>query len=92
MTRAHVPSGVLVERGIDGHGWGLGLAVVVDAGATPTPDRDGDFWWAGYFGTTFFVSPRSGLVGVVLSQNQPSAHSRRPYAVHLAQGFAFFGL
>ena len=92
MTTPHVTSGVLVEEGIEGLGWGLGLAVVVDSEATPTLDRDGDFWWSGYYGTTFFVSPATGLVGVVLSQNQPSEHSGIPYAVFLAQTFPFLGL
>jgi len=92
MTRVHVSSGVLPEEDIEGLGWGLGLAVVADSDATPTTDRDGDFWWAGYYGTTFFVSPESNLVGVVISQNQPGEFSGRPYAVHLAQSFAFFGL
>jgi CubicO group peptidase (beta-lactamase class C family) len=92
MTRAHVSSGVLEDQGIQGLGWGFGLAVVVDAEATPTIDRDGDFWWSGYYGTTFFVSPSTGLVGVVLTQNQPGPHSPHPYPVYLAQAFAFAGL
>jgi CubicO group peptidase (beta-lactamase class C family) len=91
MTQPHVRSGVLVEEGIDGLGWGLGLAVVVDADTTPMIDRNGDFWWSGYYGTTFFVSPETGLVGVVLTQNQPSEFSGRPYPIYLAQAFAFFG-
>ena len=92
MTRPHVESGVLAEDGIDGLGWGLGMAVVVDADESLPADRDGDFWWAGFYGTTFFVSPSTGLVGIALTQNQPRDADDVPYAVHLAQGFAFFGL
>ena len=92
MTQPHVASGVLVEEGIDGLGWGLGLAVVVDSEATPMIDRTGDFWWSGYYGTTFFVSPETGLAGVVLAQNQPGPYSDTPYPVFVAQAFAFFGL
>lgn len=98
MRQPHLASGVLEAGGpdgsmaIEGLGWGLGVSVVVDADATPTPDRDGDFWWAGYFGTTFFVSPETGLVGVVLSQNQPGPHSGLPIGIYVAQGLAFAGL
>jgi CubicO group peptidase (beta-lactamase class C family) len=92
MTQPHVSSGVLEEEEIAGVGWGLGLAIVVDADDTPMMDRNGDFWWSGYYATTFFVSPESGLVGVVLAQNQPGPFSARPYAIYLAQAFAFLGL
>ena len=92
MPQPHVADGVLSEEDITGLGWGLGMAVVVDAAATPMTDRDGDFWWSGYLGTTFFVSPSTGLVGVVLSQNQPGPYSGLPLGVYLAQSFAFFGL
>ena len=97
MTRLHVPSGVLAAQeldgeGIEGLGWGLGLSVVADAESTPFSDRDGDFWWGGYYGTTFFVSPQSGLVGVVLSQNEPSPYSDLPLALYVAQALAFAGL
>jgi CubicO group peptidase (beta-lactamase class C family) len=92
MTQLHVPSGVLAASDIDGLGWGLGLSVVADADTTLTPDRSGDFWWAGYYGTTFFVSPSTGLVGVVLSQNEPSDYSGLPVAVYVVQGLAFAGL
>jgi CubicO group peptidase (beta-lactamase class C family) len=98
MQEPHVPSGVL-EAGspggsfsIDGLGWGLGVSIVVDEDGTPFSDRNGDFWWAGYFGTTFFVSPETGLVGVILSQNEPGPHSNPPIGVYVAQGLAFAGL
>lgn len=92
MTSLHVPSGVLTDQGMDGLGWGLGMAVVADADGTPVADRDGDFWWAGFYNTTFFVSPESGLVGVILSQNQPGPHSSLPLGLYGAQALAFFGL
>jgi CubicO group peptidase (beta-lactamase class C family) len=86
MTRPHVTSGVLDEEGIDGIGWGLGFAVVVDAEASAPMDRNGDYWWSGYYGTSFFVSPTTGVVGVVLTQNQPGPESPLPYPVYIAQG------
>jgi len=92
MTQAHVCEGVLSDDGIEGLGWGLGIAVVLDSGDTPVIDRDGDFWWSGVYGTTFFVSPSTGLVAIVLAQNEPSEYSRMPIAVFLAPAFAFFGL
>jgi CubicO group peptidase (beta-lactamase class C family) len=92
MTQPAVQSGVLVDEGIEGLGWGLGMAVVVDGDATANFDRTGDYWWSGFYGTTFFVSPTTGLVGVVLSQNQPGPYSPTPYVVYLAQALAFLGL
>ena len=65
MTQLHVPDGVLIEEGIEGLGWGLGVAVVADADKTRLSDRQGDFWWSGYSGTTLFVSPEPGLVAGV---------------------------
>lgn len=92
MRQLHVPEGVLAENDIQGLGWGLGMAVVADEDASLTPDRTGDFWWSGYLGTTFFVSPSTGLVGVVLSQNEPGEFSGLPLQVYVIQGLAFAGL
>lgn len=92
MRRLHVPGGVLEEVEIDGLGWGLGMAVVADADASPMADRNGDFWWSGYLGTTFFVSPETGLVGVILSQNEPGEFSGMPVEIFIIQGLAYAGL
>jgi CubicO group peptidase (beta-lactamase class C family) len=92
LRRLHVPTGVLTGEGIDGMGWGLGVAVTADAQASRLPDHDGDVWWAGYLGSTFFVSPDTGLVGVLLSQNEPGPHSDDPIAIYVAQALAFAGL
>lgn len=91
MTRLHVPDGVLAEEGIEGLGWGLGMAVVADEEASLTPDRNGDFWWSGYYGTTFFVSPSTGLVGVIFSQNEPGEFSGLPVEVYVIQAIALAG-
>ena len=92
MRQLQVPAGVLLEQGIDGLGWGLGMAVVADAEASALGDRNGDYWWSGHFGTTFFVSPTTGLVGVVLSQHEPGPHSEIPIALFGVQSLAFMGL
>ena len=88
MTRLQVPSGVLQGRDIEGLGFGLGVSVVADEELTPMTTRNGDFWWSGFFGTHFWVSPSTGVVLVVLQQNQQSEHSGLPLAPYLVQGVA----
>ncbi len=92
MRRLHIADGVLAAEDITGLGWGLGVAVVADEDATIMPDRNDDFWWSGYYGTTFFVSPETGLVGVVMSQNEPGEFSGLPVEIFIVQGIAFAGL
>ena len=51
------------------HGWGLGLAVVTrrhDLGPSP-----GSFGWDGAFGTSMWIDPNEGLVGVLMTQRRP---------------------
>jgi CubicO group peptidase (beta-lactamase class C family) len=51
------------------HGWGLGLAVVTHRdvlGASP-----GSFGWDGAFGTSMWIDPNEGLVGVLTTQRRP---------------------
>lgn len=92
MRRLHVAGGVLADQDIEGLGWGLGMAVVADADASLMADRNGDFWWSGYLGTTFFVSPETGLVGVIMSQNEPSEFSGLPAEIFIIQALAYAGL
>jgi CubicO group peptidase (beta-lactamase class C family) len=92
MFQLHVKEGVLLREGIEGLGWGLGLSVVADAEASVMPDNDGDVWWSGFYGTTFFVSPATGLTGVIMSQREPNEHAPRPVEVFLMQGLAHAGL
>lgn len=92
MRRLHMPQGVLAAVDIEGLGWGLGMAVVADEEATLMPDRTDDFWWSGYYGTTFIVSPATGLVAVILTQNEPGEFSGLPYQVYVVQGLVYAGL
>ena len=92
MTRPHLASGVLVSEGLKGLGWGLGVSVVVDSEQSITIDRDGDFWWAGYFGSYWAVSPEADLVGVVISQNEPGPYSDTPFEPGAAVSLALAGL
>ena len=55
--------------------------------------KENDFFWSGFYGTNFFVSPQTGLVGVIMSQNQPPPASPWPgsFGVFIAPAFAFLG-
>ena len=74
MIHPHIESGVFESRGAEGLGWGLGIGVVTEEEAS-IPSSKGDVFWGGYYGTTFFVSPSTNLVGVILSQNEMSEYS-----------------
>ncbi|GAA5334470.1 MULTISPECIES: serine hydrolase domain-containing protein [Thermus] len=52
-----------------GYGFGLGVAVRLEDGGSPLPGSKGDYFWAGLFGTYFFVDPRERLIGVFMMQN-----------------------
>ena len=74
MKLPHVKKGVFARRDVKGLGWGLGIGVVVSEDST-LPSKLGDIFWGGYYGTTFFISPSTGLVGIILSQNEMSPYS-----------------
>ncbi|MBT6246021.1 MAG: serine hydrolase [Gammaproteobacteria bacterium] len=84
--------GVLADRGMEGMGWALGMAVVMEQDRTPTIDRSGDYWWAGYFGTYWAMSPEADLVSVVFSQYEPGPHTDLPFVVDLSSSVAMMGL
>jgi len=75
MTRPQVDAARAPERFV-GMQYGFGVAVITDAEASRIDDRNGDFFWGGFFDTTFFVGPEEGWVAVVMTQNQPTATSR----------------
>ncbi len=51
-----------------GYGFGLGFAVRLDEGMGWAPGSRGDAMWAGAWGTSFWIDPKEGLVGIFMSQ------------------------
>ena len=54
--------------GTPGYTFGLGFAVRQGGGVAGVPGAAGEFMWAGYAGTYFWVDPKEELVGVYMSQ------------------------
>ena len=54
--------------GTPGYTFGLGFAVRQGAGVAGVPGSAGEFMWAGYAGTYFWVDPKEELVAVYMSQ------------------------
>lgn len=52
-------------------GYSVGVSVNEDGGR-----RIGDFGWGGYFDTAFVVSPSTGVVAVIMAQEEPGPGSR----------------
>ncbi len=64
-----------------GHGFGLGFGVRLQYGLAPTPGSVGDYFWGGWAGTTFRISPLDSLFAILMVQAPD-------YRVHLNQTFA----
>ncbi len=54
--------------GVQGYTFGLGFAVRQGAGVAQVPGSAGEYMWAGYGGTYFFVDPKEELIGIYMSQ------------------------
>ena len=83
MTKLHMPEGVLGTVGAQGIGWGLGMAVTADGDTALIPSNTGDYYWAGYYGTIFFVSPTTGQGKIAWEdQSRSISHKRLHTRVH----------
>jgi len=84
--------GVLKSMGRNGLSFGLGVSVVTDPDATQMSTRSGDFWWSGVYGTHLWISPSTGIVLVVMQQQEMNAElGDLPIAPFIAQGIALGG-
>ena len=62
-----------------GNGFGLGFCVRTAAGLNPQPGSIGDYCWAGYLGTYFWVDPKEELAGVLMMQIRENRNYYRSY-------------
>ena len=74
MTHNQVPADAMYKFWGDssvGLGYGLGVGVEIDAAHAPQAALEGDYEWGGVFDTHWLVSPKSGIVAVLLTQVAP---------------------
>jgi CubicO group peptidase (beta-lactamase class C family) len=64
--------GDLLIGGVDK--FGLGFQVVTERGQAKSALSEGSFLWSGYFGTTYWVDPKEGLVCLFYMQQSPISH------------------
>ncbi|HYW02987.1 MAG TPA: serine hydrolase domain-containing protein [Gammaproteobacteria bacterium] len=81
MTRNHLPGGAdipaigldtVVERNMDGYGFGLGFSVNLGPERTGTIGSAGEYAWSGAASTLFWVDPAEDLVCILMTQLMPS--------------------
>jgi CubicO group peptidase (beta-lactamase class C family) len=62
-----------------GQSFGIGFAVRVSQGPNPVSGSVGDFFWAGIYGTYFWVDPKEKMFAIMMVQMpfEPSAYYRR---------------
>ena len=63
-----------------GYAMGLGFGVRLDDGMGWAPGSKGDAMWAGAWGTSFWIDPKEGLVGILMAQGPSNRiHTRMLY-------------
>ena len=55
---------------LPGKGYGLAGAVTVRPSPLNHPDSAGEFWWGGVAGTQWWISPKAGVAGLLMTQRQ----------------------
>jgi len=83
MASDHLPPAIrqTVQPGeqlldVQGYSFGLGFAVRKEQGVSGVHGSPGEFTWAGYAGTYFWIDPKEQLVGVLMTQ---APGPSRPY-------------
>lgn len=74
MSQVHVGADRMPANMNAGNlGFGYSLGVIYEGRGSSASGYPADFGWGGYFDTDFFVSPSTGVVALILAQQEPSA-------------------
>ena len=80
MSRNALPEALLpieLDVTVPAAGFGLGLGTCVGTHMLPhSPLYPGDFWWAGSTDTYFVASPRHQMLGIIMSQYDPTENTK----------------
>jgi CubicO group peptidase (beta-lactamase class C family) len=82
MLSDHIPGmgGTTIATTGPGYGFGLGWGVRLHDGFAWVPGSKGDAMWAGAWGTSFWIDPKEGLVGILMAQGPSNrVHTRMLY-------------
>jgi CubicO group peptidase (beta-lactamase class C family) len=76
MTVNHLPDELIPiqvqPHTLHGCGFGLGFRVLVNVAQAGRLGSEGEYGWGGGASTSFFVDPKEGLIGLLLTQLEPS--------------------
>ncbi len=74
MMTNQLPDGVWMRFPITGalvgKGYGLAGAVTVQPATYDHADSSSEFWWGGVAGTQWWISPKTGVAGLLMTQRQ----------------------
>lgn len=54
--------------------FGLGFSITSERSAARLPVSQGAYDWGGFFGTTYWVDPKEGIVGLLYTQKVPNSY------------------
>ena len=69
-----ITSGQLKEGLFGDDNMGLGFGITSEKTAAKEPRNAGSFSWGGYYGTTYWADPKSKLVCLFMTQQNPNSH------------------
>ena len=69
-----ITSGQLKDGMLGDDNMGLGFGIASEKSAAQGPRNAGSFSWGGYYGTTYWADPKSKLVCLFMTQQNPNSH------------------